>query len=387
MRYKEPFTLFPRKTKNGKDIWYFRTYDESGARTTARSTGRTSKTAARQYVVDILTSGNILPKKNPTFKEYVQDWWIWDRCAYVLSKRARGSRIGQTYVRTNRMYLDSHILPSLGKYRISAITPRIIERMVMDLRNKISKYGRPLSPTSVNQVLSCLKIIFREAVRLGDLARDPTISVMPLKENRKTKSFLSPDEARQLFEDTRIGEIWDGNLAHYTLNLVAASTGMRMGEVQDLQVQYVKDGYIQIEHAWIRRYGLDEPKWGSKRPVPIPSKTQLHLKDLIAMSPYSDPEDLVFWGVERKKPIDSKKINEVLYVAFEKIGISDELRRERNVTFHSWRHLFNSFLRTRVPDVKLQRITGHRTQEMTELYTTFRIEDFQDVLEIQEELF
>ena len=171
MRYKEPFTLFPRKTKNGRDIWYFRTYDDNGARTTARSTGTTNKTAARQYTVDLLKSGNILPTKNPTFKEYVRDWWLWDRCSYVLSKRARGSRIGQTYVGTNRMYLESHILPYLSKYRISAITPRIVERTILDLRNKKSKYGKPLSPTSVNHVLSCLKIIFREAVRLGDLAR------------------------------------------------------------------------------------------------------------------------------------------------------------------------------------------------------------------------
>ena len=81
MRYKEPYTLFPRKSKNGKNIWYFRTYDENGVRTTARSTGKTSKTAVRQYVVDLLKSGNFLPKKNPTFKEYVRDWWIWDRCA------------------------------------------------------------------------------------------------------------------------------------------------------------------------------------------------------------------------------------------------------------------------------------------------------------------
>ena len=174
---------------------------------------------------------------------------------------------------------------------------------------------------------------------------------------------------------------------HYTLNLLATSTGMRMGEIQGLQTQYVKDEYVQIEHAWIRRYGLSEPKWGSKRPVPLPSKTHRYLKDFIAMSPYSDPEDLAFWGVDRRKPVDSKKISDELYAAFKNIEISDEQRRARNITFHSWRHFFNSFLKTKVADVKLQRITGHRTQEMTEHYTTFRLEDFQDVLEIQEEIF
>lgn len=39
----------------------------------------------------------------------------------------------------------------------------------------------------------------------------------------------------------------------------------------------------------------------------------------------------------------------------------------------------------KVPDTKLQRLTGHRTQAMTERYSHFRMDDFADVIRIQEE--
>ncbi len=158
----------------------------------------------------------------------------------MLGKRARGkNKIAQTYVDNCRSYLDHHILPSLGKYRISVIRPKIIETWLLDLRNKPSCLGTPLSPTTVNQCLMTLKIIFREGVRIGDLSYDPTATVQPLEENRKEKSFLEPKEIKALFNEKKIQEIWEGNLIHYTLNLLAASTGMRMGECQGLQNQYI----------------------------------------------------------------------------------------------------------------------------------------------------
>ncbi len=74
--------------------------------------------------------------------------------------------------------------------------------------------------------------------------------------------------------------------------------------------------------------------------------------------------------------------------ALENIGIPDTERRERNISFHSWRHFFNTLCRVgMVPDSKLQRITGHHTQKMTEHYTHYKIKDFKDVMQIQEEIF
>jgi hypothetical protein len=50
------------------------------------------------------------------------------------------------------------------------------------------------------------------------------------------------------------------------------------------------------------------------------------------------------------KPIDHKLIDKYLYRAFGCIGISDVERRDRNVTFHSWRHAFDTYTRPNVKD-------------------------------------
>jgi integrase len=104
------------------------------------------------------------------------------------------------------------------------------------------------------------------------------------------------------------------------------------------------------------------------------------------ISRYEDPEDPVFWGSDRRRPFAQAFVLDHLYAAFTKIGIPEAQRQRRNINFHSWRHFINAFLRGKVPDAKLQALTGHRTIEMTENYTHFRPEDFKDVLAIQEQL-
>ncbi len=160
-----------------------------------------------------------------------------------------------------------------------------------------------------------------------------------------------------------------------------------MGECQALKVSKVHNEYISVHHNWDRKYGLKSPKRNSYRDVPIPRKTFVYLYNLIDISPYQDPHDFVFFERDRSTPIRNEKVLKMLYKAFENIGISSEERKKRNVSFHSWRYFYNTNFRGRIHDSKLQRLTGHRTNKMTELYTRFNIDDFRDVIAIQEEYF
>ena len=61
------------------------------------------------------------------------------------------------------------------------------------------------------------------------------------------------------------------------------------------------------------------------------------------------------------------------------LGITDEQAgqivsdyKARRVSFHSWRHFANTYFRSQgIHDSKVQAVTGHKTQEMTELYTHY----------------
>lgn len=384
----KPFNLFKRPTtKKSKFIYYVQFYDDEGNRITARSTGQTSKSAAETWAYEQLKRGIIASQKNITFGQYAQDWWIWDKCYYVKGKLARGGDISRAYVDLMRAYLENHILLFFEKKKLQKINTLMIEKWMMGLREKPGRTGNLLSHTTVNHCLTCLKIMLKEAVRLEYLNKSPAASIVQLKENQKEKSILTIDEVRELFQDDNIDQVWGGDRRHYTLNILGASTGMRLGEVQALQVRYVHDNYISVVLNWDPKYGFKIPKRNSHREIPIPFKTSSYLQELISISPYIEPDDFVFFGNHRKTPIRNEVILKELYKAFEKIGISPEERKKRNITFHSWRHFYNSMMRGKIHDSKLRRLTGHRTLEMTEHYTHFKIEDFQDVVKIQEDFF
>lgn len=383
----KPFGLLKRRTlTKGKYIYYVRFYDENGKRTTAMSTGQTSKSAAETWVVEYLKKGG-KPSKQSTFGKYAEDWWIWDRCSYVRGKLARGQHLTKSYCDIRRIYLTKHILPTFANISLQKITPRLVEDWLMGLREKKSELGEPLSPSTLNHCLGTLKIMLGEAARLGYLYGNPSAIIKPLAEYPKKKTILTIDEVKELFREDRIKELWEDNIKQYTLNLLAASTGMRMGEVQGLQIQHVFPNYVFVTNSWERKYGLKGTKTGLNRAIPIPEKTSKYLHVLITSSPYISPEDLVFYGKDARTPIPHKDILNKLYIAFNGIGLSPEERKKRNITFHSWRHFFNTVFRSRISDSKLQQLTGHKSLQMTNHYTHFSIDDFRDVLLIQEDVF
>ena len=117
MKYKEPYTLIKRKTKNGKNVFYYRTYDQDGRRTTAKSTGKTSIGQAKQFCQELIEKGLLIPDKEMTFEAYSAEWWIWGKCKYLKGKLDRSPKtkpsVSKTYADDSRSRLDKHILPYL----------------------------------------------------------------------------------------------------------------------------------------------------------------------------------------------------------------------------------------------------------------------------------
>ncbi len=96
----------------------------------------------------------------------------------------------------------------------------------------------------------------------------------------------------------------------------------------------------------------------------------------------------MFYGTDRRRSLGHRDVLDRLYLALKHIGINEEERQARNIAFHNWRIWFNTLCRlNKILDAKVRRLTGHRTAAMTELYTRFRLEDFRDVLKVQEVAF
>lgn len=370
---QKTFYLIKRSERltNGKPTYYARLRNETGELMAWRSTGETNKGRAEAWALKRLDATTT--DERITFTRFAEGWWT-DGHPHVKGRRARGVSLSPGYLDVQRGYLANHVLPYFGDKKLVKIRAGHIDEWMLALA---------LSPTTVNHCLTVVKAMFREAKRQGLIATDPTRDVGQLAERPETKQILTLGEVKTLFGGVR--RIWNRDHRHFAANLLAASTGMRMGEVQGLQVQHVHSQYVAVVHAWSRKHGLKNPKQGSAREVPIPPKTSVALERII--EPGVAPESLVFCGVDPCRPIDHKKIGEKLYAALEEIGIDEAERKRRRVSFHSWRYLFNTLCRARIPDYKLQRLTGHRMQEMTERYTSITLEDFQDVAELQAEVF
>ena len=235
-----------------------------------------------------------------------------------------------------------------------------------------------LSNKSADNILSILSVMLEEARRQGLAKTNPCREVRPFAKDMKVRGIFTIDEARRLLTTP---SLWDNPVA-YAASLLAACTGMRLGEVRALRACDIRDGYIHVEHSVDLHGNLKSTKTGDVRDLPLPPRIMGELLDL---KKHVGPEEKLFSVAG--KPVSSELIRDGLYRAMARMGVTEEERRKRNITFHSWRHFLNSQLLSHgINESKTRKITGHSTESMTEHYTHFLVKDFEDVLQITEDI-
>jgi len=383
------FTFYKRHTnKKNVHIYYVRFRDpDTGERLAGLSTGCTSKGAAQNWAMEYLASGRLVRKSNMKFGDFAKDWFIWGKCSYIEMKHAKGHGFTHTHADHCKANLERHILPEFRLTPINKITVDQLEQFLIKLISPTNAGGKSLSPQTANNIFQVLRTMLGEAHRKGLIDMNPATHVSPLAANNRDHGVFTHQEVLSLFSDTAFTQVWGSNINQFVINLIAASTGLRQGEVQALRVGNFKGTYLVVDRTWDRKYGLKSPKYDSTRCVPIPSMTESWIERLIEMTPDHTKDDLLFCSTIPDKPIEHKQINKYFKRAVERIGVSSTEIAERFLSFHSWRHTFNTLMRDKISDSKLRRLTGHKSEEMTESYTHFQIEDFQDVLSVQNTLF
>lgn len=378
MRYREPFTIFPRKLSSGQTVFYYHTYDLNGGRTWARSTGKTTKTAAKIFCIELAKTGKLIPtpteKKPLTLHEFAQFFWDYEKSDFLKYRKQRGYVMSRSHTSNQHQKYNRYIEPAFGKKKLEAITTSQIETWFLALKD--SGY----SHQSCNHLLSNLRTILSEAVRKGHLSKNQADDVRPLSKDAKVRGILTANEVKDLFYQGFSAQIWQSR-PYYLANLVAATTGLRMGEIQALRWQDIGEDRINVRHSWDRKFGLKCTKTAKERVVPLIPALRCEIfrfqKDIT-------PEGFVLKNIKGDGPIHETGLLDSFYAALENIGISEKERKERNITFHSWRHYFNTFLRRQgVHDSKVQMVTGHSSADMTEHYTHFDINDLKEVANAQ----
>jgi integrase len=225
-----------------------------------RSGFRTAKAAheARVEVQDRLAKRSYVAPSKLTLDEYLRAKWL----------PATEHRVREATFKSYQGIVDAHLAPGLGSSLLSALTPEQLNAFYAGLLKVGRKDGAGLSPKTVRNVHVVLRKALSDAVRWGLLSRNVAEHADPprLREAGSTKLQTWDGSQLRTFLDHVRGE------RLYAAYLLAASTGMRRGEVLGLRWQDVDlDGaQLSVRQTLISidyRLTFGTPKTGKGRRV------------------------------------------------------------------------------------------------------------------------
>jgi integrase len=334
--------------------------------------------AAREYCNTLMREGKLLQGKQvhvPTLKEYAEDFWDMEKSPYLKSRKGR-RLISIGYVKNGKTYTDNQLLPYFGDMRLDRITEIEIENWITGFAD------RKLSNGTANNVFNFLSLMIGFAVKHKVVKSNPCLLVQRLKKDQKKIEILTPIEVRAMFP-ARWSDVWD-DYSCYVINKLAACTGMRIGEIMGLRSEYVHEGYLEVCRQFSQTAGYSDVKTHKPRNIPVYKMVEDDLRRLIEQN----GEGFVFVAKPHaEKPMSRTFVIKSLFKAMAAIKIDEKERQRRNLSFHSWRHFFNTtLLMANVTDTKVMAITGHVTEKMKENYTHFDSAGFTEVTAVQESL-
>lgn len=369
---RKPVSIFKRPTsKKGQFRYYLKLWDEVRASYSAprsahsivlelgldeRKFPSTSRTGALLIGQELLKRGGVLTRKNdPLFADYCASIWDWETSPYIQGKLARGQRIGKEHALHCAAYIKNHVRPAFPSLRLSAVRSFMLENFVLTLKKESGLGNR-----SINAIIDAMRTPLNEAVRLGLIPSNPASALQKMGNDTAEKGIPTDEEIRNLFAlplDDRI---------HCAI-LLGAVCGLRIGEIQALKPGSIEGNALRIVFSWGKIEGLKSTKTGKSRIVPLPLLVRNALFNLAKMNPHGQ-DGFFMYGIIPDKPLDVRAIERGFYKALEAIGINEDERKERNLSFHSLRHFANARLRGAVPDETLRKLTGHSTEAMTDHY-------------------
>ncbi len=295
--------------------------------------------------------GTLRAGRTPTLGEFLALW-------------LEGLLLEPSTVRGYEQVARVHLVPTLGHIRLDRLSPIDVDRMLHE------KERAGLSAQTRANIRSVLRSAISFAVRKGITARNVVKLSEPVKTRVYEATYLTRDEASALLEAA------EGDRLE-ALYSVAIPLGLRQGEILGLRWDDVdleaKQLHVRVQLQFVKGTGfvLKEPKWHSKRTIPLPDITLRALRAhkirqveerLRAGTTWQD-HGLVF-ATEIGTPISATNL---LKRSFKPILAKAELRRP--VRFHDLRHSAATLLLTMgVPLKVISVILGHSTTRMTERY-------------------
>ena len=296
--------------------------------------------------------------------ETLSNFWDFENSEYVKKRIARGYDIKQRNCKEKLGIVKRYWAKYFDVDRtVQSLTSRELDDFLMYLRIE-----KNLSADTVNKTMTAGNMAFEFLIKEGLITSNPLSSVERFKVNAKKRGIPTETEMKKLME---LNWDWTDSVNKLAFK-VAALFGLRAGEISGLQVCDIDANadLLYIRHSWNDTDKLKDTKNGDDRIIPIEHGVALELLMNARRNPDYSDTSFVFWSPKvAGQPMWPSSFEYDFYIAMQKIGISEEQRKERNIVFHSLRHYCATQIAQRASLEIAMKILGHRTEEMTRLYS------------------
>jgi integrase len=182
-----------------------------------------------------------LPESEPTFHEFASEWLA-----------MREHELSERTVEDYKWALTQHLLPYFAKYRLSEITPELVDRYTATKAQE-----KRLSNNSVNKTLTRLRQVFEDSVEYGYVERNPAAG-----RRRRLKTDAPRRERMEAEQVAALLGVVSGTHRALLATAIMAG-GLRVSEVTGLRWRDVNlaSGWLSVEDsktvAGIRRVDLE----------------------------------------------------------------------------------------------------------------------------------
>ncbi|GHT92567.1 hypothetical protein FACS1894140_4790 [Spirochaetia bacterium] len=306
--------------------------------------------------------------------DYLDRFWDYSRSPYVEEKLSHKVSIGKAHTSLSRDRVKLYWSPYFKGKLLGEITRENIMAFSVDL----AKNNPALSPLTLKQILRVGVTALRWAAANKLIPEDPTQALPSYSSKARKRGVLSPQEAKALFslkwKDER----------YMLVNLIAMTTGLRIGEILAIKTSAIGESYINIEWSYSIKDGLKSTKTGEPRLVPVIPQIRDAMLRLGQLNPHGD--GFVFFGEKSNQPVDQHEPLKALKRALVQLQVGENAsgeaikeaeeywKKRRCALLHSWRHFYAARMTDRLEARKVMLATGHKTEAVFKGYADHALE-------------
>lgn len=375
-RYKEPGRgmVLARSSKEHGTVFQIRWRINNGP-AKYDTIGPDRKEAERALAVklDQINRGTYVDRHDDTFHDFAHEWY-----------QGREHRLKEATRVDYTITFELHLLPFFGNYRLSQITPELVDRYIAEKvterkeRDRLvaqrelelaeatrrgdhlrgaqrrlyeAKRAPGLSNRSINKTLTRMRQVLEVAVQRRHLDRNPVDAVDRLKVRKAVRPFLQLDQIDPLLAEIEAP-------AERTLVETLLLSGLRIGEALALRwsdVDLLGDPpRLTVRRSYYRR-GIEGPvKTGEEGTVTFPQRLLATLLEHKERSSFAADGDLVFCTGTGRHLNPSNVRQRILAPAIEHANaklVLDDRPLIPPVTPHGLRYTFCSLLVAQGEDI------------------------------------